>query len=304
MSCGTIFSINTDGSNFTVLHSFAGGTSDGAYPQGSLTISGNTLYGTTGQGGNTGCTYFNAPYTCGTIFSISTDGSNFHLLHAFAQGSGEGRLPLGGLVLSGSSLYGMASAGGTGCVSNGGCGTIYSMNTDGSNFSILKYFDPGTGSNPPAGLTLLGNTLYGTTVVGGPDGCTGTLFSIGTDGTDFTIVHAFANDTEGWHPTSGVVASNGLLYGMSDYGGDANLGVIYRIGADGSGYTRVASFTGVNGDGAYPTALVADGNTLYGMTYNGGLYQGTHTQHNWCPIIYNGVYYKLGGCGVVYSLGI
>jgi len=46
---GTIFSIGTNGSNFTVLHSFA--EADGVYPYGSLTLSGSTLYGMASQDG-------------------------------------------------------------------------------------------------------------------------------------------------------------------------------------------------------------------------------------------------------------
>ncbi|MGH7969236.1 MAG: hypothetical protein ACREIC_10975, partial [Limisphaerales bacterium] len=41
---GTIFAINTDGTGFTNLHTFA--TGDGANPIGNLVLSGNTLYGT------------------------------------------------------------------------------------------------------------------------------------------------------------------------------------------------------------------------------------------------------------------
>src|SRR5579862_4669700 len=40
---GTVFKINTDGTGFTNLYKFTGGT-DGIAPQGSLVLSGNTLY--------------------------------------------------------------------------------------------------------------------------------------------------------------------------------------------------------------------------------------------------------------------
>src|SRR5208283_4005514 len=43
---GTVFALNTDGTGFTNLHSFTGG-SDGASPVAGLILSGNTLYGTT-----------------------------------------------------------------------------------------------------------------------------------------------------------------------------------------------------------------------------------------------------------------
>ena len=46
---GTIFKIGTDGSGFALLHSFAGGASDGEDPYGSLIQDGSTLYGMTSR---------------------------------------------------------------------------------------------------------------------------------------------------------------------------------------------------------------------------------------------------------------
>ena len=62
---GTIFAINTNGSGFTDLYDFSGegGSSDGAYPSGSLVLSGNALYGTTEEGGTSGD---------GTLFAFLT----------------------------------------------------------------------------------------------------------------------------------------------------------------------------------------------------------------------------------------
>ena len=50
---GTIFEVNTLTGKETVLHSFAGGTTDGEYPYGSLTLSGKILYGMTMKGAQT-----------------------------------------------------------------------------------------------------------------------------------------------------------------------------------------------------------------------------------------------------------
>ena len=59
---GVAFQINTNGSGFSVLHSFAGAPADGSSPQGGLTVAGAVLYGTTYSGGN----YFN-----GAVYSLS-----------------------------------------------------------------------------------------------------------------------------------------------------------------------------------------------------------------------------------------
>src|SRR5207247_2471060 len=50
---GTVFAVNTDGTGFTNLYSFTGGTK-GAHPVAGLILSGNTLYGTAGSGGSSG----------------------------------------------------------------------------------------------------------------------------------------------------------------------------------------------------------------------------------------------------------
>ena len=58
---GTAFQMNTNGTDFTLLHTFTGGGSDGSFPYGSLTLDGSTLYGMTGFGGVN---------NLGTVFSI------------------------------------------------------------------------------------------------------------------------------------------------------------------------------------------------------------------------------------------
>ena len=129
---GTVFAINTDGTGFTVLHSFTARSahypwtnSDGAYPQGGLILSGNTLYGTASEAG---------PNGTGTVFAVNTNGTGFTNLHSFT--GSDGSSPLAGLILSGNTLYGMASGGGT--------------NFDGTVFSI---------SFPPR-LTLIPSGPY------------------------------------------------------------------------------------------------------------------------------------------------
>lgn len=74
---GTVFAVHTDGTGFTNLYSFTGG-SDGAHPGASLVISSNTLYGTTSVGGDSGH---------GTVFVVHTDGTGFSSLHIFTGGS-------------------------------------------------------------------------------------------------------------------------------------------------------------------------------------------------------------------------
>jgi uncharacterized repeat protein (TIGR03803 family) len=106
---GTIFSIDLDGSGFQTVHAF----SNGGLPYGSVTPFGSRLYGTTSQFG---------PNFQGTIFSMNFDGTDFQTLHAFPASTSDGANPMAGLTLAGSTLYGTASAGGT-----GNSGTVFAL---------------------------------------------------------------------------------------------------------------------------------------------------------------------------------
>jgi uncharacterized repeat protein (TIGR03803 family) len=70
---GTIFEENTNGTGYNILVKFSyptGSSIPGASPDGSLTLSGSTLYGMTSGGGANGL---------GVIFSVSTSGSGYTL---------------------------------------------------------------------------------------------------------------------------------------------------------------------------------------------------------------------------------
>lgn len=86
------------------------------------------------------------------------------------------------------------------------------------------------GAHPYGNLILDGSTLYGMTTVGG-DYDSGTIFSINTDGSGFTIKHEFAGGPgDGSWPYGDLTQSGSLpLYGMTYYGGAANNGVIFVV---------------------------------------------------------------------------
>ncbi len=167
--CGIVFAFNIlDPVDLMILHSFTAfpspsyTNSDGANPYAGLILSGNTLYGTTYYGG----------ISCnGTVFAVKTDRSGFTNLHNFTGLNGstnpDGANPMAGLILLGNTLYGTASMGG-----NSGNGTVFAINTDGTDFTNLHSFSAGIydgvsvdtnsdGARPVAGLISSGNTLYG-----------------------------------------------------------------------------------------------------------------------------------------------
>jgi uncharacterized repeat protein (TIGR03803 family) len=148
------------------------------------------------------------------------------------------------------------------------------MAPDGSGFTLLHSFIVTDGAHPYAGL-IQGpdGTLYGTTYQGGSRGL-GTIFRMAPDGSGFTLLHSFTGGvTDGAHPYAGLIQDpDGTLYGTTYNGGSGDLGTIFRMAPDGSGFTLLHSFTGGATDGLYPFAGLIQGpdGTLYGTTYNGG----------------------------------
>jgi uncharacterized repeat protein (TIGR03803 family) len=240
---GTIFAIHTDGTGFTNLHSFFGGTNEGATPEGSLILSGNTLYGTTSSGGG-GKTSSNNGFGNGTVFALNTDGTSFTNLHSFsslvrettspfAYTNSDGALPQSGLVLSGNVLYGTAKDGGS-----FGVGTVFAVTTDGTDFTNLHSFNGSDGVGPVAGLVLSGSTLYGTASAGGSFG-EGAVFALNTDGTGFATLNTFTRPTydssgdytnaDGSTPVGNLILSGSTLYGATELGGANGHGTVFAL---------------------------------------------------------------------------
>ncbi|HEX4077654.1 MAG TPA: choice-of-anchor tandem repeat GloVer-containing protein [Rhizomicrobium sp.] len=219
--CGTVFEV-TPKRKEAVLYAFQGG-SDGDGPYGDVIMdkAGN-LYGTTLQGGGTGC-YGDG---CGTVFKIAPDGSEA-VLYAF-QGGSDGWLPQNGVVEdAAANLYGTTAAGGT---DDGG--SVFKVTPDGSE-SVLYSFQRATGGyDPEAGVILdkAGN-LYGTTAFGGIGcgraGC-GVAYELAPDGTE-TPLYAFKGH-RGRNPAGDILLDKrGDLYGTTNEGGDDNNGVVFEL---------------------------------------------------------------------------
>lgn len=230
---GNIFAVNTNGVGFTNLHNF--NVSDGQYPTANLIFSGGTLYGMTPGGG---------AFHSGNIFSATTNGTGFTNLFNFPSVSGllfsnsDGAFPKGSLLLSDNTLYGTASEGGT-----AGNGTIFKINTDGAAFTVLHTFSLSSGAlgtnsdgaSPQAELILSDGILYGTTKYGG-NGGSGTIFRLNTNGTGFATLYNFtpvdvvtSTNKDGALPVSGLISSNGVLYGTASSGGTAGYGTVFSL---------------------------------------------------------------------------
>jgi len=268
---GTIYSINPDGSGYTQLRSFTGQDvdNDGAWPRGALYASGGKLYGMTAVGGCEGTYCYNLENTgCGTIFDINTDGTAYSVLLKFACGDFDHpAIPDGSLLSDGTKLYGTTAAGGQ--YSSIG-GTVFSINPDGSGFTLLHEFNGTDGELASADLLLVGDILYGMTTQGGANN-KGTIFNIKTDGTGFVTLHEFSQDTDGAFPMSILALYNNQLYGTTWLGGTNGNGTIFSCNTDGSAFTVIHHFDDSENKGAMPYAgLTVVGDRFYGVTQGGG----------------------------------
>jgi uncharacterized repeat protein (TIGR03803 family) len=255
---------------YRVLHDFTG--DDGWNPNGNLALSGTTLYGTTAWGG----TGYVPPgsFGYGGVFKLSTDGGGFTVLKRFTRTT-DGGDPFAGLVLSGSTLYGTTAGGG---VSD--FGTVFQINTDGSGYSVLKFFGGGDdGDYPVTRLALAATTLYGTTHA---STYSGVVFKLNTNGSGYTVLKSYRTyDGDGAYPDGGLVLSGSTLYGTTSQGGENAAGTVFRVNTDSSGFAVLKDFSG-SSDGEEPRAdLLLSGATLCGTTIYGGSFSyGTVFQIN------------------------
>ena len=224
---GTVFKITRDGVE-TVLHRFADGSvlDDGLWPQFSLVeASDGRLYGTTARGGTA---------SLGTAYVLTSSGAEA-ILHDFHTGpiSFDGAMPSGSLVpASDGNLYGSTWEGGF----HGG-GTVYQLTTDGAETPIYSFgptIGPDGGAPYGSLIQATDGNLYGTTEYGGSTGPSGdgTVFRVSITGSEM-VVHSFGDGSivnDGDRPAAALVqASDGNFYGVTQDGGSASAGTVFKL---------------------------------------------------------------------------
>jgi uncharacterized repeat protein (TIGR03803 family) len=163
-------------------------------------------------------------------------------------------------------LYGVTYEGGA-----NNKGSIYRVTPAGEQ-TTLHSFDGTDGWHPVCTLiqasdgNLYGTTANGTTHFGG------TIYRMSLSGS-FQLIHGF-DDLAGGNLAFGSLLQtpNGMLYGTTRAGGDNFAGTVFKLKMDGSGFTRIHSFSGGQQDGNSPSgdlSRAADG-SLYGTTFYGG----------------------------------
>jgi uncharacterized repeat protein (TIGR03803 family) len=263
------FGANAPAQADTIRHNFCTPTCppDGWQPDASLMLGSNTkLYGTAELGGT---------YGKGTVFWVKQNGTGYSTRYSFGTIASDGAYPEAGLLQYGSLVYGTTYEGGA-----NNFGTVFCMKSAATaEFAHYSFGASATdGTYPQAGLTRVGNWLYGTTVHGGANGA-GTVFRINTKCGQEQVLYSFAGGTDGAWPSGTLYydSGNSLLYGTTQLGGSGcNCGTVFSVTTAGA-ESVVYSFTG-NPDGSSPRGgVVLDSGTglLFGTTEYGGQSLGT-----------------------------
>jgi uncharacterized repeat protein (TIGR03803 family) len=185
--CGTVFALSNVSGTWaeTQLYAFCPTASSGSCSgDGSLPVAGllsdsfGNLFGTTSQGGSTGCCL---PGGAGTLFEIQPDGAQYGVVYEFCSKSNctDGEQPMGLLTTDGTNIYGTTLYGGL-CTY---CGVLFSIGQSGGSDSVIHAFCSKLtmvcvdGDQPYGGVLYLKPSLYGLTSDGGtqstncPTGC-------------------------------------------------------------------------------------------------------------------------------------
>jgi uncharacterized repeat protein (TIGR03803 family) len=257
---GVVFKVDPSG-NETVLYSFTGGA-DGGNPDSVIRDSKGNLYGTTTSGGGAA--------NAGVVFKIDTSGHET-ALYTFTGGN-DGASPNQNVALDFfGNFYGTTNNGGT-----SGAGVVFKVNPAGQE-TVLYTFTGGADGGNPNGVTRdsQGN-LYGTASSGGGPAGAGVVFKVDTSGHE-TVLYTFTGGDDGGFSDAGVVLDRfGNIYGTTNFGGSAGLGVVFKL--DTSGHETVLhTFTrGPYGNQPFLAGVILDAfGNLYGTTaFNGAGGQG------------------------------
>jgi len=161
-------------------------------------------------------------------------------------------------------------------------GTVFSLKTDGTDFTTLKEFTDSDGAGPQFTLVMSGNSLYGTTE-GDGDLSNSLVYRLNTDGTEYTILKTFSTpdpitgtNSDGYYVRTGLALAGNTLYGTTRWAGYFDSGVVFAVNTDGLGFSVLRHFSAVDGngrnaDGADPfPSLILSSGALYGTTHYGG----------------------------------
>ncbi len=233
------------------------GTNNGSYPNGNLIqVSNGKLYGLANSGGTK---------NYGVLFEYDTNTDTYTKKMDFDD-TNKGRNPIGSLIqATNGKLYGMANGG------KNNNGVIFEYNLSTNTYIKKLDFDGETkGRNPYGSFMQASNgKLYGMTNAGGINDY-GVLFEYNINTDIYTKKMDFSGFA-GSNPTGSLtLASNGMLYGMTNDGGPYNYGILYEYNSNTGIYRKKMDFDAISGSNPPGNFVKANNSKLYAMTNSGG----------------------------------
>lgn len=210
---------------------------------------------------------YNTPLTGGII---EWDPSTNTYAKRYDFKSPTGSNPFGSLTVLNNKIYGMTQRGGL-----NDKGVIFEWDPITYNYIKKIDFSDATGAYPLGYLTYLNGKFYGMTSTGG-DYQTGVIFEWDPVTNVYTKKIDFLYSAGQWPmgntPWGSLTAFNGKLYGMTTFGGTANLdnGVLFEWDPLTNIYLKKYDFNGNNGKQP-KGSLTLYNNKFYGVTSSGGV---------------------------------
>ncbi len=261
------------------IYSFSG--DDGWQPVGGVLIVGNTLWGTTANGGTAGY---------GNVFSLTRNGKTWSetAVHSFVNS--DGYQPISDLFRDPDTgdILGTTSAGGSNA-----CGTVFAIDPDGV-FSTIYNFarDSSDGCYPSTALRAgpSKGTLVGMTQQGGTFG-QGATYMLSRNGQAWSesVLYSFTGQNDGQFPTDVRTDASGHIFGTTISGseGPSSYGTVFELISQGGTWqeSTLFAFGSQPYAGAAPVGLYLDQNSgsIYGATLEGGVGGGGGTVFSLVP---------------------
>jgi uncharacterized repeat protein (TIGR03803 family) len=252
---GVLFEYDPATSTYTPKFNFNSTT--GSYPFGSLNLASNgKMYGMTNQGGTN---------SFGVLFEYDPATSTYTKKLDF-NNTTNGAGPKGDLTQAGNGkMYGMTNYGGA-----NGFGVLFEYDPATSTYTKKLDFNTTTGTYPNGSLVVAANgKVYGTTSSGGANS-NGVLFEYDPATSTYTKKFDFIS-TSGSNPGSSLnLASNGKLYGLTQFGGSLSDGVLFEYDPTTSTFTKKLDFNLTEGESPLGSLVQANNGKFYGLTSGGG----------------------------------
>jgi uncharacterized repeat protein (TIGR03803 family) len=270
---GGIYSMEKDGSNLTLIHSFYDISTPVNYSASAtdqLTVPTNTFDGTRpfgyvveGPDGKIyGSCYDGGAFNRGAWYRCDKDGSNYEILNIgvpflriYQNGLGASQPfnynvmnPWGNVAIGQDNKVYITGYYGASLINSGGQAR---MNLDGSNYQVIHQGNYSEGYFPYRGGLIIDDRIYGTFRYGGGSTLTGgasfgVVYSMKLDGTDYKKLKNFdgallADGTEPWADLS---FDGTYLYGTTLlYGGAGNVGTIFKVKPNGDNFQTIHRFS-------------------------------------------------------------